>query len=46
MEPVFGQLKECRNFRRLLHRGIEKVTAEWQMLCTALNRLKLAAARA
>jgi len=46
VEPVFGQIKECRNFRRFLHRGIEKVTAEWQMICTAHNLLKLAAARA
>jgi len=46
VEPVFGQIKECRNFRRFLHRGLKKVSAEWTMLCTAHNLLKLAAARA
>jgi transposase len=46
VEPVFGQIKECRNFRRFLHRGLENVRAEWQMLCLAHNLLKLAAARA
>ena len=45
VEPVFGQIKECRNFRRFLHRGLEKVSAEWTMLCTAHNLLKLAGAR-
>jgi hypothetical protein len=46
VEPVFGQIKEARGFRRFLHRGLEKVTAEWALLCTAHNLLKLAAARA
>ena len=46
VEPVFGQIKECRGLRRFLHRGLEKVAAEWQMLCTAHNLLKLAAVRA
>jgi hypothetical protein len=46
VEPVFGQIKECRNFRRFLHRGLGKVSAEWTMLCTAHNLLKLAGARA
>ena len=46
VEPVFGQIKEARGFRRFLHRGLEKVAAEWAMLCTAHNLLKLAAARA
>ena len=45
VEPVFGQIKECRNFRRFLHRGLDKVSAEWTMLCTAHNLLKLARAR-
>lgn len=46
VEPVFGQIKEARGFRRFLHRGLEKVAAEWALLCTAHNLLKLAAARA
>lgn len=45
VEPVFGQIKECRGFRRFLHRGIEKVRAEWTLLCTAHNLLKLIGAR-
>ncbi len=45
VEPVFGQIKECRGFRRFLHRGIEKVKAEWTLLCTAHNLLKLIGAR-
>ncbi len=45
VEPVFGQIKEARGFRRFLLRGLEKVTGEWSLLCTAHNLLKLAAAR-
>jgi transposase len=44
VEPVFGQIKQARGFRQFLLRGIEKVTAEWAMLCTAHNLLKLATA--
>jgi transposase len=44
VEPVFGQLKAARGFRQFLMRGIEKVTAEWAMICTAHNLLKLAKA--
>jgi transposase len=46
VEPVFGQIKEARQMRRFFHRGLEKVAAEWTMLCTAHNVLKLLAARA
>lgn len=45
VEPVFGQIKECRGFRQILHRGLEKAQAEWTMICTAHNLLKLVAAR-
>lgn len=41
-EPVFGQIKQARGFRQFLLRGIEKVRAEWAMICTAHNILKLA----
>ncbi len=41
VEPVFGQIKEARGFRRFLMRGLEKVQGEWSMLCTAHNLLKL-----
>ena len=43
VEPVFGQIKEARGFRRFLHRGLKKVRAEWRLVCTAHNLLKLAA---
>jgi transposase len=46
VEPVFGQIKEARGFRRFLLRGLEKVQAEWALLSTAHNILKLAKARA
>ncbi|HEX3499558.1 MAG TPA: IS1182 family transposase [Stellaceae bacterium] len=42
VEPVFGQIKAARGFRQFLLRGIEKVRAEWAMICTAHNLLKLA----
>jgi transposase len=43
-EPVFGQIKQARGFRQFLLRGVDKVTAEWAMICTAHNILKLAKA--
>jgi transposase len=46
VEPVFGQIKQARGFRQFLLRGIEKVTAEWAMICTAHNLRKLALAAA
>jgi transposase len=44
VEPVFGQIKQARGFRQFLLRGIEKVKAEWAMICTAHNLTKLASA--
>ena len=41
VEPVFGQIKEARGFRRFLLRGLGKVQAEWQMICATHNLLKL-----
>jgi IS5 family transposase len=46
VEPVFGQIKQARGFRQFLLRGIEKVTAEWAMICTVHNLRKLANAAA
>ena len=40
-EPVFGQIKAGRGMRQFLLRGQEKVSAEWALLCTAHNLLKL-----
>jgi|GEM_PF-466051 len=44
VEPVFGQIKEGRGFRRFLLRGIEKVHGEWSLICAAHNFLKWARA--
>jgi transposase len=41
-EPVFGQIKQARGFRQFLLRSFEKVRAEWAIVCTAHNLLKLA----
>jgi hypothetical protein len=44
-EPVFGQIKQARGFRQFLLRGIGKVRAEWAIVCTVHNLLKLAHSR-
>ena len=44
VEPVFGQIKEARGFRRFLLRGLANVKGEWALLCTVHNLLKLARA--
>jgi transposase len=44
VEPVFGQIKAPRGFRQFLLRGLDKVRAEWAMICTVHNLLKLAKA--
>ncbi len=41
VEPVFGQIKEQRGFRRFLLRGLANVTAEWNLICATHNLLKL-----
>lgn len=41
VEPVFGQIKEARGFRRFLLRGLENVTCEWDIVCLTHNLLKL-----
>lgn len=41
VEPVFGQIKQARGFRQFLLRGVEKVKAEWALICTAHNLTKL-----
>ncbi len=41
VEPVFGQIKEARGFRRFLLRGLPKVGHEWALVCTGHNLLKL-----
>jgi hypothetical protein len=41
VEPVFGQIKEARGFRKFLLRGLEEVQAEWKLICATHNLLKL-----
>ena len=41
VEPVFGQIKEVRHFRQFSLRGLEKVTAEWDLVALTHNLLKL-----
>jgi len=41
VEPVFGQIKEVRGFRRFSLRGIDKVDPEWDLICLTHNLLKL-----
>jgi hypothetical protein len=41
VEPVFGQIKSARGFRQFLRRGLPAVEAEWSLLCTVHNLLKL-----
>jgi transposase len=41
VEPVFGQIKAARGFRRFSLRGLEKVRAEWRLVCLTHNLLKI-----
>jgi len=41
VEPVFGQIKGIRGFRRFSVRGVAKVQAEWALICLTHNLLKL-----
>jgi transposase len=44
VEPVFGQIKHACGFRQFLLRGLDKVSLEWALVCTAHNLRKLASA--
>jgi len=46
VEPVFGHIKFARGFRQFLLRGLRNVRAEWALLCTVHNLLKLHGAKA
>ena len=41
VEPVFGQIKEVRGFRRFSFRGHKNVSAEWDFIAMTHNLLKL-----
>jgi transposase len=44
-EPVFGQIKQGRGFRRFWLRGVGKVRGEWGLICLTHTLLKLFRAR-
>ena len=41
VEPVFGQIKSARGFRRFSMRGLAKARFEWTFVCLCHNLLKL-----
>jgi hypothetical protein len=41
VEPVCGQSKEARGFRRFLLRGLAKIRGAWCLVCLTPNLLKL-----
>jgi transposase len=41
VEPVFGQIKEVRGFRRFLLRGLARIRGEWRLVCLTHNLLKI-----
>jgi len=41
VEPVFGQIKGARGFRRFSFRGLLKIGAEWSLMCLTHNLLKI-----
>jgi transposase len=41
VEPVFGQIKGVRGIRKFLLRGLQKVSAEWNLICLTHNLLKI-----
>jgi hypothetical protein len=41
VEPVFGQIKEQRGFRRFSLRGKQNVCREWKLVCAVSNLLKV-----
>ena len=41
VEPVFGQIKDRQGLRQFLRRGLENVTTEWSLACTAHNLRKI-----
>lgn len=45
VEPVFGQIKEARGFRRFSLRGLPKVRGEWTLVSLVHNLLKLLTAQ-
>jgi hypothetical protein len=42
VEPPFGWIKAVQGFRQFLLRGIDKVSAEWNLVCSAMNLERMA----
>lgn len=40
-EPVFGQIRIGQGFQQFLLRGLDKVQAEWSLVCAGHNLLKI-----
>jgi transposase len=41
IEPIFGQMKQALGFRQFSLRGLAAMRAEWRLMCTVHNLLKL-----
>ena len=41
VEPVFGQIKDVRGFRRFLRRGWDNIRGAWRLVCWTHHRLKI-----
>jgi hypothetical protein len=41
VEPVFGQIKAGRGFRRFLLRGLDNIRGEWRLVCVTHTLLKI-----
>ena len=41
VEPVFGIIKKVIGFEQFSLRGLQKVTLEWNLVCTAYNLKRL-----
>ena len=41
IEPIWANIKFNRKFKMFSLRGLEKVNAEFQLMCTAMNICKL-----
>jgi hypothetical protein len=41
IEPVFGRLKTVQGAQRFMRRGLAACEAEWKLLCSTHNLLKL-----
>jgi len=41
IEPVFGNIKGNRGYRRFARRGLSAVNSEWRLICATHNLMKL-----